>query len=253
MQAERARDASSTGRRGRTSIRSPFYTGVGVMMLVLAVAGFWPQYYTVIIGGSASTTTRHWLIHLHSALFLGWLFMFIMQTALVWRTRLVLHRRLGPPMAAYGFASGAVGLFAGLALAARFGRMNGGVDAAASFAAFPLIDMFFFAGFLALGMAFRFRPQIHKRAMFVATYSIAVVGIGRLVARFVPVDMPWTWQPAVLSPLLLAVMYDGVIHKRAHPVIIFALAAHLFRLNMEALTSSDTWLSVGRILVRPFW
>jgi hypothetical protein len=29
------------------------------MMLVLAVAGFWPQYYTVIAGGSAAPTTRH--------------------------------------------------------------------------------------------------------------------------------------------------------------------------------------------------
>jgi hypothetical protein len=222
-------------------------------MLVLAVAGFWPQYYSVVVGGSAAPTTRHWLIHVHSALFVGWLLMFITQAALLWRGRLVLHRRLGPLMAAYGFIAATAGLLAGLALAARFGRMNGGLDAAANFVAFPLIDMFFLVGFLLVAVAFRYHREVHKRAMFIATYSIAVVGIGRLVARFVPLDMPWVWQPATLSPLLLAVMYDGAFHRRVHPLIIFALAAHAFRLNMEGMTATDAWLSVGRVLVRPFW
>jgi hypothetical protein len=223
------------------------------MMLVLAVAGFWPQYYTVIAGGSASPTTRHWLIHVHSALFVGWLAMFIVQAALLWRGRLALHRRLGPLMAAYGFIAAAAGVLAGLALAARFGRMNGGLDAAATFVAFPLIDMLFLVSFLAVGVVFRYRREVHKRAMFVATYSIAVVGIGRLVARFVPMEAPWVWQPATLSPLLLALVYDGVLHRKAHPVIVLGLAAHAFRLNMEVLTASDPWLSAGRVLVRPFW
>jgi hypothetical protein len=253
MQATLAPDASPNARRGRRSIRSPFYTGAGVMMLVLAVAGFWPQYYSVVVGGSASPTTRHWLIHLHSALFLGWLLLFIIQAALLWRGRLAMHRRFGPLMAAYGFIAAAAGVFAGLALAARFCRMNGGLDAAANFVAFPLIDMFFLVGFLAVAMVFRYRREVHKRAMFVATYSIAVVGIGRLVARFVDLDMPWIWQPATLSPLLIALVYDGVSHRRVHPVIISGLAAHAFRLNMEGLTASDSWLSVGRVLVRPFW
>ncbi|MDQ4086576.1 MAG: hypothetical protein M3177_00960 [Pseudomonadota bacterium] len=253
MEAAIAPNASRVPGRRRKSIGSPFYTGVGAIMLVLAVAGFWPQYYTVLAGGAMAATSRHWLIHIHSAMFLGWLLMFILQAALLWRGRLDVHRRLGPWMAGYGFLAVALGVVAGIALAARFGRMNGGLDAAANFVAFPLIDMLFLGGFLTLAVVYRYRRELHKRAMFVATFSIAVVGIGRLVARFVPLDLPWLWQPAILSPLLLALIYDGIAHRRLHLVIATGLAVHAFRLNMEGLTGTEAWLSVGRVLVGPFW
>lgn len=253
MEAALAPNASRADTPRRRSIRSPFYTGVGAIMLVLAVAGFWPQYYTVLAGGALAATSRHWLIHVHSAMFLGWLFLFILQAALLWRGRLDVHRRLGPWMAGYGYVAVALGVFAGLALAARFGRMNGGLDMAANFVAFPLIDMLFLGGFLTLAVLCRYRREVHKRAMFVATFSIAVVGIGRLVSRLVPLEMPWLWQPAILSPLLLALVYDGIVHRRVHLVIVAGLAVHAFRLNMEGFTGTEAWLRIGRVLVQPFW
>jgi len=47
--------------------------------------------------------SRPWILYVHAAVFSAWLFVFGLQTALVWSRRVALHRRLG----AYGLAFGA--------------------------------------------------------------------------------------------------------------------------------------------------
>ena len=69
--------------RTRRRSRSPFFTLLGLLLLVLAIGGFWPQYFIAAIGGTPEPTTRFWLIHLHAALFVAWLVAYIVQSALV--------------------------------------------------------------------------------------------------------------------------------------------------------------------------
>jgi hypothetical protein len=233
----------------RRRLRSPFYAGLAMLMIGLALAGFWPQYYGSLVLGIVPPSTRHWLIHLHSTLFLAWLLLFLAQAVLVWRGRLALHRRLGRLFAWYGFAIAAVGLFAGFALAARFGQRMGDMEQAAIFVFAPSIDMVFFAGFLAAALVWRNRPERHRRAMLLATFSIAVVGIGRL---FFPLGDPWLWQPLILSPLLLAFGYDLIVERRVHAVLAIGLVVHWLRLNQEVYTTTEAWLPIGRAVVAPF-
>jgi hypothetical protein len=233
----------------RRRARSPFYAALGLLMIALALAGFWPQYYGALVTGVIPPSTRHWLIHLHSTLFLAWLAMFLVQAGLVWRGRIVLHRRLGPFFAVYGFVIAAIGLLAGFALAARFGRNMGDMEKGAEFVFAPTIDMVFLAAFLAAALVWRNQRERHRRAMLVATFSIAVVGIGRLLA---PIENPWLWQPLTLAPLLLAFGYDLVFRRRLYAVLVAGLFVHWLRLNQEVYTTTEAWRPIGRALIAPF-
>lgn len=232
--------------------KSPFFTILGLLMLVLAIGGFWPQYFSAVTGRSPAATAQFWLIHLHAVIFTAWLMLYISQASLVLTGRTRIHMKMGPWLAAYGFVIAAVGLFAAVKLAVRFGERLNDFEEAAAFVFFPLIDMVYFAGFLAAAVVFRKRPDLHKRAMLLATYSIATVGGGRFVERIVGLDYPWLWQPLMLAPLLLAVAYDLLVCRRLYGMVALGVAVHLFRLNADPFVKSEWWLPIGRALLTPF-
>ncbi len=231
--------------------KSPFFTILGFIMLALAIGGFWPQYFSAVTGRPPQATTQYWLIHVHAALFTGWLLIYISQAMLIMTGRARAHLKMGPWFAGYGFTTAAVGLFAAGLLADRLGRRQNDFEAAAAFVFFPVIDMVFFAAFLTVAMIHRKRPDLHKRAMFVATFSIAVVGLGRLIGRL-GFESAFVWQPLNLTPLLIAICYDLFVCRKVYPIIAAGLAVHIVRLNAEHFASSESWLPVGRALIAPF-
>lgn len=240
--------STSVGRRLR---KSPFFTILGLIMLVLAISGFWPQYFSAITGRPPAATTRFWLIHLHAALFTAWLLLYISQATLIMTGNARVHLKMGPWLAAFGFAIAAVGVYAAGLLAHRLGVRENNFEAAAEFVFFPLIDMIYFAGFLAAAIAYRKRPHLHKRAMFLATFSIAVVGLGRSVGR-AEIDNALLWQPLNLAPLLIAIAYDIFACRKVYGVMMIGLIVHLFRLNADAFVKTEAWLPIGRAMISPF-
>jgi len=241
---------ASSGARTRLC-KSPFFTILGLLLLTLAIAGFWPQYFSAAMGRTPAVTARFWLIHLHAALFTAWLLLYISQAALIMTGRARVHLKMGPWLAAYGFAIAAIGLYAAALLAQRLGQRENDFEAAAAFVFFPIIDMVYFAGFLAAAVVWRKSPHLHKRAMFLATFSIAVVGLGRLVGR-TGFESAAVWQPLNLAPLLIVIGYDIFICRKIYPVMAIGLAVHLGRLNAEHFANSELWLPVGRALIDPF-
>lgn len=241
---------ASAGARRRL-LKSPFFTILGLIMLTLAVGGFWPQYFSAVTGRAPGATTQFWLIHLHAALFTVWLLLYISQATLIMTGRARVHLRMGPWLAAYGFAIAAVGLYAAGLLAHRLGLRENNFETAAAFVFFPVIDMVYFAGFLAAAVAYRARPYLHKRAMFLATFSIAVVGLGRLVGQ-TGIASAFVWQPLNLAPLLIAIVYDIFVCRKVYAIMVIGLIVHLIRLNAEYFTSSEAWLPIGRVLIAPF-
>lgn len=245
--------AVGQARRSRPRLRkSPFFTTLGLIMLALAIAGFWPQYFSVVVGHSPAATAQFWLIHLHAAIFTCWLLFYISQAALVLTGRTRTHLKVGPWLAGYGFGLTALGLYAAGNLAVRFGERIGDPDEGAAFVFFPVIDMVFFGGFLAAAVVYRKRLDLHKRAMLLATYSIATVGGGRFVERVFGLHDVWLWQPLMLAPLLLVASYDVLVCRKLYPIIALGVLVHLGRLNAEAFVKSDLWLPIGRALVAPF-
>ena len=246
-----ARKVAAPGDARKWLRKSPFFTILGLLLLTLAIAGFWPQYFSVVAGRVPAPTTQFWLIHLHTALFTAWLLIYISQAALIMTGRARLHFKVGPWLAAYGFAIGALGIYASPLLAHRLGVRENDFEAAAAFVFFPLIDMVFFVAFLAAAIVYRKVPHLHKRAMFLATFSMAIVGLGRLVGRM-PFESAFVWQPLNLTPLLIALVYDLYICRRVYPIMAIGLLVHLARLNAEPFANSESWLPIGRSLIAPF-
>jgi hypothetical protein len=56
--------------RSTPRARSRFYTGIAVLMTGIAITGFWPSYYGPLLRGAAK---RPWVLHLHGAIFMGWM------------------------------------------------------------------------------------------------------------------------------------------------------------------------------------
>ena len=231
--------------------KSPFFTILGMIMLTLAIGGFWPQYFSAMTGRATAPTTQFWLIHLHAGLFTVWLLLYISQAALIMSGRALIHLKMGPWLAAYGFAIAAVGIYAAALLADRLGVRENDFEASASFVFFPLIDMVYFAGFLAAAVAYRKVPHLHKRAMFLATFSIAVVGVGRLVGR-AGFESALIWQPLNLAPVLIAIAYDIFVCRKIYGIMAVGLIVHVARLNAEPFASSEAWLPIGRAFIAPF-
>ena len=247
--------AAATGEAlasGRRRLRkSPFFTILGLIMLLLAIGGFWPQYFSTVTGRTPEATTQFWLIHLHAALFTIWLLLYISQATLIMTGHARIHLKMGPWLAAYGFAIAGVGLYAAALLAHRLGVREKDFEEAAAFIFFPIIDMVFFAGFLGAAVAYRKRAHLHKRAMFLATFSIAVVGLGRLVGR-TGIESALVWQPLNLAPLLIAIAYDMFVCRKVYVIVMIGLIAHLVRLNADDFVKTEAWLPVGRALIAPF-
>ncbi len=99
-----------------------------------------------------------------------------------------------------------------------------------------------FAAFFLPAIAYRRKPQIHKRLMIVATTNLIVAAAGRAILPLTPMThlaFVLLW----LSPILIAMIYDVISQRRLHPVYVIGtivLAVSSFR---DSLVSTDSWIS----------
>ena len=233
--------------------RSYFYLALPVLMLAMALVGFWPQYYGRLLTGKAlDVGPSHVLVHLHSSLFLGWLAILFTQALFVRARRVDLHRRFGPFFAIYGYGAAAIGVIAGLQLAAFRVTRGGSVDEAAIFVAAPLLDMVMFTGFLTAAIIYRRRSEIHRTLMVFAAYSFAFIGLVRYLVRIGALEDMWLGTLLLVSPILACIVWECATRRRVHLVWFVGLAGFTARLLLELLATLPPWLPVGRALIRPF-
>ena len=234
--------------------RTYFYLALPVLMLAIALIGFWPQYYGRLLSGSAlDIGSSHVLVHVHSSLFLGWLAILFAQAWFVRAGRVDLHRRFGPLFAIYGYGAATVGAIAGLQLAAFRVTRGGALDEAAVFVAAPLLDMLMFSGFLTAAIVYRRRPEVHRTLMLFAAYSFAFIGWVRYLAR-IPgaLENLWLGTLLLIAPILACIAWEYATRRRVHVVWFTGLAVFTGRLLVEGLAGLPPWLPIGRALIRPF-
>jgi len=212
----------------------------------LVMLGFWPSYFGPLLTGRP--LVRPWVMHVHGAVFTGWMGLLLVQVLLVSFRRVGLHRTLGFISIGYALLLVTLGLW--VSFAAPIAHIRAGewtVDQAASFLLLPLVDMLLFAGFFGAAVLYRRRPEYHKRLMFAATLALVFAAVGRIfdssLSGFLIV-----W----LSPLAAAMVFDRVSRGRVHPVNVVAFGIFVVAFGRILLMETAAWVTVGRALLRPF-
>jgi len=195
-----------------------FYRGMAVAFLVAVVAGFSRTCFLKAWTGWPAAPA---IIHVHAALFTGWIVLFLVQTSLIPAGRLDWHRRLGVAAAFVAAAMIALGLVVMVESARRgfvgvFPLPKGIPADAIGFSVQAAFDVGLFAAFLCAGYAFRKRPEVHKRCMLLATINL-------LPAAIVRIPLPGLTRLAFALVLAIGFaaaqpLHDRLTRGRMHPV-----------------------------------
>ena len=229
----------------RTAARRP-YVGLAVLAALIAFIGFWPTYFGPLIAGAVDKTA---IIHVHAAVYVGWLALFLTQAVLAATGRVASHIKLGRFAIGYGVVVIAVGLitaFARFAVRVRAGEAT----AAQAQLLGPLLDMLVFAPLFAAAVYYRRTPELHKRLMIVATTSLLIAAVTRMPVLGSPpnrVLLHLIW----MAPILLAMAHDFWRQRKVHPIyvlglVILALEGPLVRAPAR---QSQLWMDASRWLV----
>lgn len=245
--------------------RSRRHAGRGAWLLlsltlalsVVTLVGFAPRYYWPLLTGQPlRPLARHWGIHLHAVLNLAWLACFALQIWLVVSNRTDLHRRLGPWFAAYGVVLVVLNYWLGLTIEAQRVALGATVDQVIPLTFAIVVDLVMFAGFLVAGIVYRRNIAAHRALMFLATYSLIVVGFGRFLGMLVPYVAIWILIVVFLAPLVVAGFYDWRKRGGQHYLYLAGGVLYLFlRSPAQAIwlpAFREHWLPIGRALLQPF-
>lgn len=227
-----------------------FYSSMAIGMALTVLIGFGPTFYLRSFFGAPQTVTGATsltpLALLHGALFTGWVVLFIVQTALIARHRVAVHRQLGIAGALLAIVMVVVGTLTAVRAAAR-GSAPPGVDPLA-FLAIPFFDMVLFAGFVGAAVWQRAKKETHKRLMLLAYISIVVAAVARLPG-VLPLG-PFGFFGLTAIFLLIAVVYDWVSRRRVHPVYIWGGGLFIVSVPLRLMISGTApWRAFAEFLV----
>ena len=201
----------ATAALARPTTRRGLYVGLAAVAIAIAAVGFWPTYFGPFLAGTVDKTP---IVHLHAAVYVGWLAIFLTQTVLAATGRIASHMKLGRIAIGYGVLVIAVGLltaFARFALRVRAGEAAGEAQLLG-----PLLDMLVFAPAFAAAVYYRRQPELHKRLMVVATTALLIAAVGRMPFLGEPPNQ-LLFHSIWVAPILLAMAHDFWGQRKVHP------------------------------------
>lgn len=221
------------------------YLAIALFFAAIVAWGFWKTYFAPLLGGTAE---HAWLIHIHAAVFVGWVLLFIAQAAVVVAGRVRLHRQIGAAGMLYGALVFVVGLYVSVgspALRVRTGFYP--LEVGALIVLYNLTDMLLFGVFLAAAFVSRGRPDVHKRWIVSATAALGGAAIGRVIQGG-SLEYLLMW----LAPVLAVMAIDLATRRRIHPVPLVSGALIVVAFFKVQLFAAPVWRDVGQALLRPF-
>lgn len=216
--ADTTYDVNSTAWTASTH-RSKFYTGMALVMLLVACAGFLPS----LIQTSRRHAPVSVLVGLHGVLFFAWLIIFPVQSRLVSARRVALHRKLGVAAALV------LALMVPLACATTIGMIKRGFDLSGDLrieadpraeAALQLGWLLVFSVFVITALAYRGRPEVHRRLMLFANIALMPAALAHLIghsSRLAALPKGIIMIPMSMF-LAAAIVYDRVKARKFRPL-----------------------------------
>jgi hypothetical protein len=228
-----------------------FYSSLAVVMAITVLVGFGPTYYLRSAFGAPTTvsgaTSLSLLTQVHGALFTAWVLLFVVQTALIARRHVAVHRRVGVAGVMLAAAMVIVGTATALTAAAR-GGAPAGVPATV-FLIVPLTDMVLFAGFVTGAVLQRRNREAHKRLMLLAYVSIIVAAVARIPGL---IDFgPLAFFGVTFVFVVIGMIYDYATRGRVHPVYVWGGTIFFLSVPLRLIVAETAaWQAFAEFLVR---
>jgi hypothetical protein len=192
-----------------------FYFAMSLLVAAIVVFGF---SHTIDANLFHPSVPRPVILWFHAAVFTTWVAFFIFQSALVRTRNVKWHRFFGW----FGAGLGTVMVFLGVTTAVvmtRFDTYTLHIPGADAFMIVPLYDMVVFGVLFGLAVAWRKKPELHRRLIFIATCCLLDAAFGRL--QFVFENSLFFACLDVV--ILLGVGRDLFVNGRIHKVYLVTL------------------------------
>jgi len=220
------------------------YTAAAFAIVLIVLTGFARTYY---LKGVFGTPPLPGLLHFHGVVMTLWVAFFVVQVRLIAAHRTNLHRRLG---AIGGLLAGLV-VVVGVTTAISAARRGGSPGPPPLvFLAIPLFDMLIFSGFVAAGLFFRRRSDIHKRLMLLSCAGFLTAAVARIPLSFVATGGPLVFFGLTDLFVLAFVAFDTVKHRRLHPVFGWGLPIIIASQPLRLMVAgTQAWMTFANWLV----
>ncbi len=224
-----------------------FYCAFGIYSLAAVAFGFSTTYIQPMARQSFVAPP---IVHLHGALCLTWVLLFITQCVMVRSGQTRLHRRLG--LTGVPIALGI--LISGMGTAKwATERDLATVPTALTTMIGTLTSLVIFLVFAIAGVAMRRRPDWHKRFMMLATVAVLWPAFFRFRHLMPWVPRPDIWLGLVLAdlPILFAAVRDRLVYGRVHPVWAIFGSLLIAEQSFEVIVfETHVWSKLGALIYR---
>lgn len=225
--------------------RDWFYITIGLVVTAIVFVGFARTYYLKAWFNTSSLTVR---LHLHGFALSAWLVLFLIQTGLIAAHRRTLHMRLGIAGAILAALAVVTTYAAGFEAAAHGRAQNQLTAFSRLYSTIELATLF--GLFVAGGIVFRKRPEIHKRLMILAMLAVVGPGAHRAVVLIAGHFMR---DPHILVIAILLVgclIYDWRTRGAPHPVVLWGGALLIgLQLTRQFVGGSSLWQHIASWLL----
>ena len=198
-----------------------FFTGMALALIAISLVAFLPS----ITHPAERRAPLSALAAAQGIVFLAWLLVFLIQSRLIASRHVVWHRRLGFTSIALLALMIPLGYSTTIAMVRRGFDLSGdlgvGINHEPAYeAVFPLFNLLIFTALAIAALAYRRRPEIHKRLMLFANIELMPAPLTHLIGH-----TPWlALLPAaiVMVPITAlvaaAVGRDWLVRGRIHPL-----------------------------------
>lgn len=195
-----------------------FYFYLSLWMCAIVALGFVPGFF---LPRSDPTVLQNPVVHLHAAVYVGWLALVAYQMRLPGQGRLATHRRLGQWLAGYAVLIVVIGLWVTVS---RFSdRIEMGDMVGARIQMWPpFSDMLVFPVLFGLALAYRRQADLHKRLMVIACCALTIPGAARMWFIGNPPNV-LAMELIFLSPVYIGMLRDWLVERRVYMVYLMGL------------------------------